>query len=55
MKPSSFDPQWYEQQKDELLAEDNADQNLTWCHPMDVLLVIGLVLTLTCLFVGVFG
>ena len=27
MKPSSFDPQWYEQQKDELLAEDNADQN----------------------------
>ena len=51
----SFEPQWYEQQHLKLTELRERDPNKTWGHPMDAVLVIATVLTLTLLFVGVFG
>jgi hypothetical protein len=52
---SDFRPAWYVQELERLESLKEHRHGKTWGHPTDVLLVIGLVIVLTCLFVGVFG
>ena len=52
---TDFRPAWYDAELARLESLEERPQGKTWGHPTDVLLIIGLVIVLTCLFVGVFG
>jgi hypothetical protein len=58
MKPSSFDPQWYELKREELakLADElKRDPRMTWNHPADWLMVGLFLVSLLFTLLGVFG
>lgn len=51
---TDFRPAWYDAELARLESLEERPQGKTWGHPTDVLFAIGLVIVLTCLFVGVF-
>ena len=54
MNRCPFEPSWYMEQSKQQLAELERDPRLTWKHPADWMLAIGLATVLACLFLGVF-